>query len=492
MLGVAERFLSFSPLWLDEAQSLDIAGRPLSGVLDGLWTDGAPPLYYVLLHGWMTVFGTSDYAARTLSGVIGVAVIGLGYRVAAAWRGSRIDGVVLAVLLATNPWLIRYSQEARMYELVCLLVLLGVGAALVLVRRTTRQQAALACGGLAVVTGALLLTHYWSMFLVATVAGWCLWRVRRGQDRPTALLGLASMAGGVLLFLPWVPTLLHQLQHTGTPWAPSSNFGIVAGLPAEWYGGNGPAGRTLALLVWPLLLLGVAGSRAGNSAVAVRLRGFSGPGRILGGLAAGTMLLGFTVSMLARSGLTARYAAVVVPLAMLVLALGVRTLPRRYSVAALAVLAAGGLLAGVTVTRSVKSMSGLAASALNARAVPGDLVMLCPDQLGPAIVRRLHVRGVSFVSRPLQADPRVIDWTDYLARRDAQPVTSLVRRGVGTVRQGHALWLVDAEFGYPTHDLSCAELLVDLTAALGRPETVTPVAPAFFERYNVLRFTARR
>src|SRR5947209_20006208 len=62
VLGIALRFVSRGPLWLDEAQSLAIARRPLSQLADALRHDGAPPLYYVLLHVWTQVFGNSTFA----------------------------------------------------------------------------------------------------------------------------------------------------------------------------------------------------------------------------------------------------------------------------------------------------------------------------------------------------------------------------------------------------------------------------------------------
>ena len=63
------------PLWLDEAQSVAIARRSLPGLVDGLRADGAPPIYYVLLHGWMQVFGHGDVAVRSLSILFALAAL---------------------------------------------------------------------------------------------------------------------------------------------------------------------------------------------------------------------------------------------------------------------------------------------------------------------------------------------------------------------------------------------------------------------------------
>src|SRR3954467_8532121 len=68
--GIVLRFVTRSDLWLDEALSVNIARLPFSRPAEALKHDGAPPLYYLLLHLWTDVFGTSDLAVRSLSGVI--------------------------------------------------------------------------------------------------------------------------------------------------------------------------------------------------------------------------------------------------------------------------------------------------------------------------------------------------------------------------------------------------------------------------------------
>jgi mannosyltransferase len=62
LAGAVLRFLAPSALWLDEAQSVAIARLPLPDLLEALRQDGAPPLYYLLLHAWMAVLG--DRAPR--------------------------------------------------------------------------------------------------------------------------------------------------------------------------------------------------------------------------------------------------------------------------------------------------------------------------------------------------------------------------------------------------------------------------------------------
>ena len=78
-------------------------------------------------------------------------------------------GVV--VLLALSPFAIRYATETRMYSLVMVLVLGRLPAAPQRARTAHRVRLV----GIALVTGALLLTHYWALWLVAAtvvVLGW--------------------------------------------------------------------------------------------------------------------------------------------------------------------------------------------------------------------------------------------------------------------------------------------------------------------------------
>ena len=65
--GIILRFSTHSDLWLDEAQTVAIARLPLRDLPAALRHDGAPPLYYVLLHLWMEVFGQGNLGGGACS-----------------------------------------------------------------------------------------------------------------------------------------------------------------------------------------------------------------------------------------------------------------------------------------------------------------------------------------------------------------------------------------------------------------------------------------
>ena len=113
LLALVVRFWTRSPMWLDEALTVHIAQQPLGQIPTALRHDGHPPLYYYLLHGWMSVFGTSDSAIRTLSGIFAVLLL------PATWfAGRRIGGRTVAwcsvVLIALMPYA---TTENPLFEL---------------------------------------------------------------------------------------------------------------------------------------------------------------------------------------------------------------------------------------------------------------------------------------------------------------------------------------------------------------------------------------
>jgi len=149
-------------LWLDEAVSLDQAGRSLSGVIQTQVGGVHPPLFHILLHFWIGLFGTNEVVVRSYALMFGTAAI-----VAAYWAGrvifeSRRVGLFAAAVVAFSPYHIWYAQEARMYTMMLFFGMLSVGFLALAARRGSpgRWTAYFA------VTLLGLFTHYFFAFLV--------------------------------------------------------------------------------------------------------------------------------------------------------------------------------------------------------------------------------------------------------------------------------------------------------------------------------------
>ncbi|MGH2720327.1 MAG: glycosyltransferase family 39 protein, partial [Actinomycetota bacterium] len=272
--GLVLRVLVDSPLWLDEALSVNIARLPVPDLLDALRRDGSPPLYYLLLHVWIGWFGAGDAAVRSLSVAFSVATLPLAW-LAGRRLGDRRGAWAAVLLVATSPFAVRYASETRMYAL---LMLLALGAWLALsaslVRPTVTRLAALG-----LVTGLLCLTHYWALYLVAAMFLAACWFTRTDATRPAALRAVGAMAAGGLLFVPWLPSFVFQARHTGTPWGEPGGLRILPYALEGWSGGRGPAALGLAAI---LCLLAAA-------AVLRHRRGDRDPALVLAWLVAGTL-----------------------------------------------------------------------------------------------------------------------------------------------------------------------------------------------------------
>jgi mannosyltransferase len=195
--AIVLRFVASSALWLDEALSVNVARLPLGDLHAALKRDGAPPLYYVLLHFWTDWFGTSDTAVRGLSGVLSVATFPAMYFIGKR-VGGRFTAWAAVLLYATLPYSIRYGSETRMYALVMFLVAWGYLAFVRAVEKPTVGRLAL----VSLVVAGLLYSQNWALYLMAVVGLlviWLAWRGGTAEVRHAARRVIVAMiVGGIL------------------------------------------------------------------------------------------------------------------------------------------------------------------------------------------------------------------------------------------------------------------------------------------------------
>jgi 4-amino-4-deoxy-L-arabinose transferase-like glycosyltransferase len=474
--AVVLHFVATGPLWLDESLSVEIARRPLSGMFTALRHDGSPPLYYLLLHGWIALFGDSTVAVRTLSSVLSLFALPLAWVVGKEVGGRRLAGPMLLVT-ATTPWALRYATETRMYSLVLVEVLAGI----VLLLRARRDPSWPRLLGVTVITAALAYTHYWTFYLLLPVAGWLLWR------RQWRLIG--AMAAAIVPFAPWLPSFVYQMRYTGTPWAAPADFGIFRTTLMQW-GGPGQIGSLLALLMIPLALLGCCALRRPAAGESLGLRPLGVPGvRALAAFAVAPLLVDVVLGSVLHSGYALRYTAVCLPFYLLLLARGLSVLPGdRLRNGTLGVVLVAGLLGGLDTATTSRTQAGEIASALAAAARPGDVVAYCPDQLAPAVHRAL-APGLGLRELPYAdpAGPALVNWVDYSKRVHALPPATFAQQALTAAGGGHAVWLV-TQGGYRVYGNRCSQVEDVLSGSRGAPAIVVGSDGGIFERATLARF----
>ncbi len=482
VVGLAMRFLTGSHLWLDEALTVNISKLPLSRIPDALRRDGSPPLYYLALHFWMTAFGSGDVAVRALSAIFAIGALPLAWLAGVRVGGRRVAAAAL-VLLAASPFAIRFATEARMYSLLTLLTLAGY----LFLRRFLDRPSAGAGVGVAAATGLLMLTHYWSFYLLVTVGLMLVVRAYRNRDR-AAVLALAAMAGGCVLFVPWLPVFTYQLAHTGTPWANLPTFAAVIETVRSWDGGGSDAGQVLNLAVLVLAFLAVFGAAVDGRRVELDLR--TRPGvRQLAIASLGTLLVGLVAAVALRSAYVVRYTSVAFPLFIIVVAFGTLVFAdNRVRIGVLAFCVVLGFCAGVPNTGSRRTQAGAVAHTLNRSAVPGDVVAYCPDQLGPS-VSRLVSAPVTQLTFPRAAPPQFVNWVNYASINHAA-ATAPFAQMLDQRAAGHTVWLVWSP-GYKTFGSKCSTLIDRLEVLRPQMKRVVKVSPKYEERVGLIRYATR-
>jgi uncharacterized membrane protein len=216
VLGALLRFatLGVQPYHHDEVVTASRVLRVGFGhAMDAVgFSESAPPLYYALAWIWTQVAGNGEWGLRSLSAVAGVATVPVAYLVGRELRGARA-GVLAAALVAVNPMLLWYSQEARAYAL------LGLFCALSLLYCVRALQ-----GGdrrefvwWGVFSALALATHYFAVFpLLAEVV---LLAHRRGR---AILSGLWIVALAVVLL---APLAIHQMSYGHAEWIGKFSLG---------------------------------------------------------------------------------------------------------------------------------------------------------------------------------------------------------------------------------------------------------------------------
>jgi mannosyltransferase len=212
--------------WMDESLTAYEVRLPFGAMLQTVaHVETTPPLYFVLIWGWAKVFGTSEIALRSLSTLAGIALVPIAF-----WAGrelvSRWAGVLAAAFVAINPFLVWYSQEARVYMLLAALC----GASFlwfVRARREPSRRNLLWWGGLSALA---LTSHFFAGFLVAPEALWLLW-IHRMRAVLAAVAVVAAVQAAMLPFAladtthgtGWIAAVprAHRLGSAAVEWAGS-------------------------------------------------------------------------------------------------------------------------------------------------------------------------------------------------------------------------------------------------------------------------------
>jgi len=399
-------------LWIDEGLSVGIAERSVGAIPHALREDGAPPLYYVLLHFWLLASGHSEWGVRGMS--LFFALISIP---AAWWAGLKIFATtraawIAAVLVAFDPFLTQYAQETRMYSLIGFISIFATTCFLraYVLDASSREARRPWIAGFAVSIAAALYTHNWAVFFTLSclvAMAYLLRRADRARRRELLLDGLFGFGGAFLLYLPWIPTTLSQAAHTGAPWSNAPAVDAFLGAPGVLLG------RTpqIILLVCAIgglvtLLRPLPGTRSLSSVGRATL--------VLIVLAVLTVFFAWGMSQISPAWAN-RYLLIALPPLLLIATAGLAN-AGRVGLVGLLLVSILWLQDTAPVEKSnVRAISNQLTPSLR----PGDLVIVTqPESI--AVVAYYLPHGVQIATLTgIRKDTGVWDWRDGVTRLEA-------------------------------------------------------------------------
>jgi 4-amino-4-deoxy-L-arabinose transferase-like glycosyltransferase len=192
--------------------------------MNAVWFgESTPPVYYALAWVWTQLVGNHEFGLRAISAAAGVATVPVAYLIGAELRGRRA-GLWAAALVAVNPMMLWYSQEARAYALVALFGALSALYWLRAERRGARRDFV----WWGIWSGLALGTHYFVVFPILAEAVMLL----RRRGLRTSFVGMAILAAAAIAV---APLAIHQMSIGHAEWIGNFSLGHRLGETAATF-----------------------------------------------------------------------------------------------------------------------------------------------------------------------------------------------------------------------------------------------------------------
>ena len=201
---------------LDESFSLFHAQMPPANIVGELLKGNNPPLWELLLHAWIGVFGVGEFSARFLPTLFSSLAVFFIHRIGMEHQGIRQATLASALYTLSNYHMV-FAHEARVYPLLVLLT----SASFYAFQRNMHEPAQGRWWVAWVVTNvALLYSHYFGLFVLVSQA--LLWLVNGKLRRNAMRQWLVSVGVLVVAYLPLVVVVVRRF------WASASEGTWIA------------------------------------------------------------------------------------------------------------------------------------------------------------------------------------------------------------------------------------------------------------------------
>ncbi|MEH1827310.1 MAG: glycosyltransferase family 39 protein [Nostoc sp.] len=182
-------------------------GKSIIDIVKGLAVEDPkhPPLYFVMTNLWVQCFGSTVAATRSFSAFISLLIFPALYWLCQELFQSKIVGLVAIAIIAVSPFYLVYAQEARMYSLYTLNILLSSAALLRAMRLNTKSNWSIY--SVTLLLG--LYTHF--LFSLVAIGQGIYVAVNKGlRARKILIAYLSAFLAGIFAFIPWLFLIITQ------------------------------------------------------------------------------------------------------------------------------------------------------------------------------------------------------------------------------------------------------------------------------------------
>jgi hypothetical protein len=206
-----------------------------------------------------------------------------------------------------------------------------------------------------------------------------------------------------------------------------------------------------------------------------------------------TLLLGGAFAFVTRGTFAGRYASILYPLFVLVIAYGITVFAdKRVRAVLLAIVVIIGLGSSFRTVFDNRTQAAEVANPIRAGAKPGDVVLYCPDQVGPSVSRLLEGKpGLVQLTFPVGDRPELVDWVDYEQRRHRVKTADFTQRVLDRAGPGSTIWYVVAVQYRGGNEGRCDAILRSLSAARPGVRPLVQANDKFPEFMGLFEFPGR-
>lgn len=243
-------FIDSRSLWLDEIFSLKMAENDvLDLVQEVVRIDNHPPIYYIILHYWISLFGDSELSLRAPSAIFSFLSVYFTYKVGVLLFNKQ-TAIIAGLLLSTSTFSIYYAQEARMYSFLAFASVVSVYFLLILLKHQTKWS----MFNFVWSSTLLVYSHLYGLFILVAENIYILAAIYAFKNKTVVIQIKHWLIAQILIFLlslPWFLMLINRILYVSNDgfWVKIPTLESVLNTFIEF------SGNYRGALIWVLLML---------------------------------------------------------------------------------------------------------------------------------------------------------------------------------------------------------------------------------------------